>query len=65
MTYANPNQRLNNYKTNLNIKIYKTNFWFNAPIICLTFLKQPMKNQSVAIQRNMNYLAPTCVEKAS
>ena len=28
MTYANPNQRLNNYKTNLNIRIYKTNFWF-------------------------------------
>ena len=44
MRYYNPNQVLDNYKTKLSIKIYKTHFWPNAPVICFTFLKQSMKN---------------------
>ena len=56
-------KRLDNYKNKLNIKIYRTHFWPNTPVICLTFLKQSMKNQPVDMQRNMNYLIPTCAGK--
>ena len=63
MRYANPNQALGNYKTKLNIKFYKTYFWPNTPVIFFTFLKQYMKNQSVDMQKTMNNLAPTYVEK--